>query len=79
MNKPEFITIPREEFETCGFRCITVAHGSVFFSEDGTQSSYSVRLMAEPGSDGDIWLIVTDLLSNEDTPDKIIKLKRKHL
>ena len=52
--------IHRCRFETAGWRTIPLAQGEVLWP-DGRKSRFNVRLIALPGSDGEIALVAEDL------------------
>lgn len=67
--------IQRREFENSGWRIITLAHGEVCWP-DGRNNRFNVRLQAQPGTAGEIVLIVEDI--NKDSSfAKAIPLSRK--
>jgi hypothetical protein len=72
---PKTKLIRRRKFETSGFRTIELSRGIVQFP-DATQCRFNVRLLADPGEEGGIRLVVEDI--NKPTGhSKSIKLTRK--
>jgi hypothetical protein len=69
-------SIKRAAFETCGSRSITIAKGLVLWP-DGRECRYNVRLVANPGEDGDVILVAEDINRPADRSCKTIKLAKK--
>lgn len=68
--------IPRAHFETCGFRMQSLACGAVTWP-DGRVCRFNVRLMAEPGANGEIVLIAEDNNRDSRTSSKALRLRRR--
>lgn len=70
------LEIPRSRFENEGFRTVELARGSVLFG-DKTTCKFNVRLMADPGTEGDIRIIVEDINRSLHTDHTYATLNRK--
>ena len=68
-------SIHRRKFENSGWRTIPLAQGQVVWP-DGRKSRFNVRLMAKPGTEGDIQLIAEDI-NRTNGGTKTITLSRR--
>lgn len=67
--------IRRKAFETSGFRTIELARGIIEFP-DGRHSRYNIRLVAAPGEEGGVSVVVEDI-NKPANLSTAIKLVRK--